>query len=227
MSWIVNIVSFNKQGFKFLTFFNHSNGRILANPYKSYQKRCVTGGGCKTSAHAEGQRSGCCQTHASSSRTGRAERHEKSRRSDLDFASKLLLGHITFATFVHTPMTFCWSFLLGFDSSAADETSCTFSLLVCFWCHENSQLKAVLDWHYQQSTMITQIPWLLHILRDIAFAAWNRPSIETVPLSKAEQKLQALEPVNPETPEAGPMKKRAKATKGQGTMKRPAKAAKS
>ena len=40
---------------------------------------------------------------------------------------------------------------------------------------------------------------------------------------KAEQKLQALE-----APEAGPMKKKAKATKGQNApMKRPAKAAKS
>jgi len=46
-------------------------------------------------------------------------------------------------------------------------------------------------------------------------------------VQEAEQKLQALEPT-PETPEAGPMKKRAKVpTKGQGTMKRPARAAKS
>ena len=118
-------------------------------------------------------------------------------------------------------MTFCWSFLLGFDSSAADETSCTFSLLVCFWCHENSQLKAVLDWHYQQSTMITQIPWLLHILRDIAFVAWNRPSIFHSPVVQGWAKAPSFGAREPWNPGGRSNEKESKGNEGAGHHETP------
>lgn len=202
--------------FKFLTFFNHSNGRILATVYKSYQKRCVTGGGCKTSAHAEGQRSGCCQTHASSSRTGRAERHEKSPRSDLDFASKSLLGHITFATFVHTPMTFCWSFLLGFDSSAADETSCTF---LC-WCVFG--VMKIPNWKQYLIDITNRALWShryldCYISSGISlFAAWNRPSIFHSPVVPGWAKAPSFGARDPWKPRGRSNEKESKGNEGAG-----------